>query len=130
MSSSSNHNQPEEGSEQVLKAIHHKFKIKPITPDRVKTWYQHYIRQPVNLDKSTKPLGQLHIIPERCKECSYCWEYCPEDVLTMSDKLNSRGYHYPAIAEGKETTCINCGFCTEICPDFAIFTTDISPEED
>ncbi|MHA2251974.1 MAG: 4Fe-4S dicluster domain-containing protein [Candidatus Kariarchaeaceae archaeon] len=127
--SSSASNQSEEGSDPVMKAIHHKFKIKPITPDRVKTWYQNYIRQPLNLDTTKKPVGQVHVIPERCKECTYCWEFCPEDVLAKSEELNSRGYHYPAIAEGKDQSCINCGFCKEICPDFAIFTTELEGKE-
>ncbi len=126
--SSSALDQSEEGSEKKLKAIHHKFKITPITPDRVKSWYQNYIRQPVNLSTTKKPLGIVHVIPERCKECTYCWEFCPEDVLAKSDNLNSKGYRYPTIAEGKDTACINCGFCKEICPDFAIFTTEVEEE--
>ncbi|MHA2089454.1 MAG: 4Fe-4S dicluster domain-containing protein [Candidatus Kariarchaeaceae archaeon] len=119
-SSASNHS--------VEEAIHKKFSSKPITADRVKQWYQNYIRQPVNLATSIKPRGQVHVIPERCKECEYCWEFCPEDILARSSELNSHGYHYPMIADGKENSCVNCNFCTEICPDFAIFTTELEPE--
>ncbi|MHA2168831.1 MAG: 4Fe-4S dicluster domain-containing protein [Candidatus Kariarchaeaceae archaeon] len=117
-------------NQSVEEAIHKKFSSKPITADRVKQWYQNYVRQPVNLATTKKPLGIVHVIPERCKECTYCWEFCPEDVLAMSEELNSRGYHYPAIAEGKDNTCINCGFCKEICPDFAIFTVEAEREEE
>lgn len=105
-------------------AIHKKFKITPLTPDRVKNWYDRFQRSPLNLEGVEKPRGQVFVIPERCKECSYCWEYCPEDVLAMSEQINSKGYHYPMMAEGKEDACILCGFCQEICPDFAIFTEE------
>ncbi len=101
-----------------------KILLQPLTATRLAIMYEKIQREPINLDQALKPVGQLYLIPERCKECSYCWEYCPEDVLTRSNQMNSHGYYYPTIAEGKETACVNCGMCTEICPEFAIFTTD------
>lgn len=109
---------------EITRAIHFGFKIKAMTPDVVKHWYQQPIRQPLNLDQKKTPRGQLYIILNRCKECNYCIDYCPEDVLALSQHLNNKGYRYPTIAEGKDSACVNCHFCSEICPDFAIYTDD------
>ena len=89
------------------------------TPEHISDWYEDATRRvPVNLEIAKKPVGQVFIIPNRCKECSYCWNYCPEDVLVMSENLNDKGYHYPTIASDKLEACVLCGFCQEICPDF------------
>jgi len=109
---------------EVTRAIHYNFKITAMTPERVKHWYQEIVRVPLDLKDKKKPRGQLYIIPIRCKNCEFCYEYCPEDVLIKSENLNDKGYHYPTIAEGKETDCVNCGMCSDICPDFAIFTEE------
>ena len=81
-------------------------------------------RQPMDLDRAGTPRGQVHVIRERCKECSYCIEYCPADVLSYSTAINSRGYHFPIVAEDKAEACILCKFCDAICPELAIYTTD------
>jgi len=107
------------------RAAYYGFKITPMTPERIKDWYEQPIRQPLNLDKKRTPKGQLYIIPNRCKECGFCWEYCPEKVLSISDNFNNKGYRYPTIAEGKEDACVNCSMCTEVCPDFAIYTEEV-----
>lgn len=81
-----------------------------------------FARTPLDITRITTPLGQVYIIPERCKECLMCVEFCPKRVLETSREKNSKGYHYPEIAPGKETACVNCEFCSLICPEFAIFT--------
>ena len=83
-------------------------------------------RQP--LDKATVsiPLGRIYIIPERCKGCRFCIDFCPRDVLVETSEMNSRGYHYPVVAEGKEEECIACQFCSILCPEFAIYTEEVS----
>jgi 2-oxoglutarate ferredoxin oxidoreductase subunit delta len=83
-----------------------------------------FARTPVDLDSIHVPQGIVHVILERCKGCKLCIELCPQDVLQVSDDLNDKGYHYPIIAEGKETSCVHCEFCTMICPEFAIFTLE------
>jgi 2-oxoglutarate ferredoxin oxidoreductase subunit delta len=83
-----------------------------------------FARKPMDLDRAGTPLGRVHVITERCKECSYCISYCPADVLEYSDDINSRGYHFPIIAEGKSGACVLCKFCDAICPELAIYTTD------
>ena len=80
-------------------------------------------RTPMDLEQASVPLGVVHVIAERCKECNFCINYCPTEVLVYSEDINSRGYHYPVIAEGKESACVLCKFCDLICPELAIHTT-------
>ena len=87
-------------------------------------------RQPMDLPLAQVPLGQVHVIAERCKQCSFCIDYCPTDVLIYSDDVNAKGYHYPIVAEGKESACVDCCFCDLICPEMAIYTTEVSDDED
>jgi 2-oxoglutarate ferredoxin oxidoreductase subunit delta len=87
------------------------------------------LRRPLDLDKYPIPRGQVYTIPNRCKGCNFCIEFCPEDVLAESPNTNAKGYHYPMVAEGKEEACVNCGFCRLICPDFAIYTEEIGRKE-
>ncbi len=81
-------------------------------------------REPIDRAAAMVPDGTIYLLPERCKECSYCWEYCPKDVLTKSDEANAKGYRYPTVAEGREDACVDCGMCSWICPEFAIFTIE------
>ncbi|GAG04085.1 unnamed protein product, partial [marine sediment metagenome] len=32
--------------------------------------------------------GKIHINKDRCKGCAFCVEYCPEDVLELSEEFN------------------------------------------
>lgn len=87
-----------------------------------------FARRPLNMDKISIPRGQVYLIPDRCKGCELCVHFCPEDVLETSANRNAKGYHYPAIAAGKENACVHCGFCTIICSEFAIFTLPVEAE--
>ena len=87
-------------------------------------------RQPMDLHRAQVPMGQVHVIAERCKECNFCINYCPTDVLEYADDINAKGYHYPIVAKGKESACVNCKFCDLICPELAIYTTDVSEKGD
>jgi 2-oxoglutarate ferredoxin oxidoreductase subunit delta len=84
-----------------------------------------FARVPVDLEEVFIPRGQVFIIPERCKECKICIEFCPKNVLHNSEEINSKGYHYPEVIPGKEDACIHCQFCTMVCPEFAIFTREV-----
>ena len=77
-------------------------------------------RVPLDADKLEIPHGELHIIIDRCKGCGCCVEYCPCDVLILSDEFNSKGYHPPIAVH--EEKCVNCGLCEQICPEFAIYS--------
>jgi len=65
--------------------------------------------------------GEIHIVKDRCKGCGFCVEYCPRDVLEISDEFNIKGYHPPYVKNGN--ACLNCGLCEMLCPEFAIFVT-------
>ncbi len=83
-------------------------------------------RRPLDAKRIPIPRGQLFIIPERCKGCKFCIDFCPLDVLEETSEMNAKGYHYPVVAEGKEEACIACQFCSIICPEFAIYTEEVA----
>lgn len=61
--------------------------------------------------------GDIVVNNERCKGCEVCITACPNDVIGMSDNVNSKGYHY---AEAKNDACIGCANCAVVCPDGVI----------
>jgi len=71
--------------------------------------------------------GEIHIDKDRCKGCGFCVEYCPEDVLELSEEFNIKGYHPPAVKYPDR--CIYCQLCQTICPEFAIYVTLTKKEE-
>lgn len=83
-------------------------------------------RLPLDKKKYSIPIGEVHIIQNRCKECGFCIEFCPKKVLDRSEDFNEKGYHYPKVVNDE---CINCGLCESICPEFAIYTTLKSKKE-
>lgn len=76
---------------------------------------------PIDLVSARPPRGRVHVIPERCKECRFCIEFCPCDILEMSDEYNAKGYRHPRVIPGMEEECSSCRFCEDVCPEYAIY---------
>ncbi len=71
--------------------------------------------------------GEIHIARDRCKGCGFCVEYCPKDVLEMSQEFNVKGYHPPVVKD--PDNCLYCKLCETICPEFALYVTLKQEEE-
>lgn len=82
-------------------------------------------RIPLDRERVIVPRGRVYVIPQRCKECRFCIDFCPREVLTLSTDTNAKGYRYAVVAAGKEEACIHCEFCTLVCPEYAIFTVEL-----
>ncbi len=78
-------------------------------------------RKPLDADKIKVSHGEIHIIKDRCKGCAFCVEYCPCDVLEVSQEFNAKGYHPPRVKNGD--ACLECHLCEILCPEFAIYVT-------
>jgi 2-oxoglutarate ferredoxin oxidoreductase subunit delta len=89
-----------------------------------------YARTPLDIEKVIIPRGQVYLIPERCKGCEVCVQFCPQDVLCISEDRNEKGYLIPMVAVGMEAECVNCEFCNLVCPEFAIFTLPWNGNQD
>ena len=55
---------------------------------------------------------------DRCKGCQLCVQFCPKQVLRISDRLNAKGYFVSELFD--KDGCIGCGICYRMCPDVAI----------
>jgi len=67
------------------------------------------------------PNGRVTVFPNWCKGCGLCVEFCPARVLEQGPDGRVIVAH-PA-------KCTACRWCELHCPDFAIFVTDIRPDE-
>lgn len=81
-----------------------------------------FARTPLDIHEVIVPQGQIYLIPDRCKGCEVCIHFCPQQVLSISDQRNAKGYRIPMVANEQLDSCVDCGFCTLVCPEFAIFT--------
>ncbi|MEJ5246045.1 MAG: 4Fe-4S dicluster domain-containing protein [Bacteroidota bacterium] len=64
-----------------------------------------------------KALGEIIIDIEKCKGCSLCIDACPEEVLSLTNKINKKGYQYIVTVN---SNCTGCASCAIICPDAVI----------
>ncbi len=61
---------------------------------------------------AVKPLPEITVFTDWCKQCGICVTFCPQQVLAMDE--NRR-----VLAKYPEK-CIACHMCELRCPDFAI----------
>jgi 2-oxoglutarate ferredoxin oxidoreductase subunit delta len=69
--------------------------------------------------QTKKSPGNVVVVAERCKGCSFCVDFCPPHALVLSDQYNARGYHPPVLKY--RDLCTGCNICGLMCPDFAIY---------
>jgi 2-oxoglutarate ferredoxin oxidoreductase subunit delta len=72
-------------------------------------------------ENSKKARGRVFVVPEWCKGCRFCIEFCPMKVLEQSTGFNSKGYHPPIVVS--QDKCTGCNLCGMLCPDFCIWAT-------
>jgi 2-oxoglutarate ferredoxin oxidoreductase subunit delta len=63
-------------------------------------------------------MPKIEVNTERCKGCERCRDACPQQIIGMSDELNTKGYKYATVFD--RSRCIGCRICAIICPDVAI----------
>lgn len=63
--------------------------------------------------------GRIEIDFERCKGCELCTTACPQNLIRMGERFNSRGYR-AAVLVDPEGKCTGCTLCALICPDVVI----------
>jgi len=61
--------------------------------------------------------GDVVINIESCKGCEVCITACPNQVLALSNEVNSKGYHYVMKVN---SACVGCANCAVVCPDAVI----------
>lgn len=63
-------------------------------------------------------MPDVKVNEERCKGCELCIIFCPKQVLQLSVKFNSKGYHYPEFSDPE--SCTGCAICGRMCPEVAL----------
>lgn len=60
----------------------------------------------------------IQINSERCKGCERCNDACPQRIIGLSERLNSKGYRFATVKD--PSRCLGCRMCGVVCPDVAI----------
>jgi len=63
-------------------------------------------------------MGKIIVDVDQCKGCKLCVASCPKDLIRLSERFNSTGYHPAEFIDNGE--CTGCGLCYQMCPDVAI----------
>ena len=63
-------------------------------------------------------MAKIEIDAELCKGCKLCIAVCPQKIIVVGDKINSKGYSYMKQTDDK--SCTACKLCAIMCPDSAI----------
>ena len=83
---------------------------KPGSPVSIQN--QNKMRSAMSKSDKKEPYPVINIL--ECKACGRCILACPKGVLSMSEELNERGYHY-VVYKGKG--CTGCASCYYTCPE-------------
>lgn len=86
-----------------------------------------YWRKTLDQDQVKPIRGRVEVLKDRCKQCRFCIDFCPKQVLEESTEFNRKGYHPVYAAHPNE--CVNCGLCELICPEFAISVVPLEEGE-
>ncbi len=86
-----------------------------------------YWRKTLDQDRVKPSRGRVEVLKDSCKQCRFCIEFCPKQVLEEAAEFNSKGYHPVYAARSDE--CVDCGLCELICPEFAISVTPLEEVE-
>jgi 2-oxoglutarate ferredoxin oxidoreductase subunit delta len=65
-----------------------------------------------------KVKGAIVVNKERCKGCEVCIGACPSNVISMTQEVNTKGYHTAFMEKPEE--CTGCTNCAIVCPDGVI----------
>jgi len=68
--------------------------------------------------QNRKPVPTIIIDPEKCKACELCAHFCPQGLIQLGKRMNSRGFHPAALRDKRK--CTGCAQCATMCPDVAI----------
>ncbi|MEN3044173.1 MAG: 4Fe-4S binding protein [Candidatus Hydrothermales bacterium] len=90
--------------------------------EKIKKEDEVFWRTPLDYREIKRTKGNVIILEDICKGCSFCIEFCPTNSLSRSEKLNSKGYHFPIF---NPENCTGCGFCEKICPELAIIVEKV-----
>lgn len=71
--------------------------------------------------------GAVVVNTDRCKGCNLCVVACPLNVLSLTAKVNSKGYNY--VQQVLEDTCNGCTSCATVCPDACLTVYRAKGEE-
>ena len=74
-----------------------------------------------------KMKGAVVVNTERCKGCNLCVAACPLLVLSLTSKVNQKGYNY--VQQVVENTCNGCSSCAIVCPDGCLTVYRTKSEE-
>ncbi len=63
-------------------------------------------------------MPRIVINQSRCKGCGLCVDVCPQNLISLSERMNKKGV-YPVFSDRPEL-CTGCRLCVTVCPDCAI----------
>ena len=63
-------------------------------------------------------MAKVIFLEDQCKGCGLCILACPKKIVSISEKLNKKGFSPAQVLE--QDKCIGCAFCAISCPDVAI----------